>query len=279
MAALRPWRAIQLVHPYPSGLNAALTAVLVLLAGGTLGRAILLGGSMLLLQFAIGAANDWADATADAVGRPAKPIVSGLVAREQVRTVAAVCAVGGLTLATLAGPPVAAVALAGLADGLAYDLGLKGSTWAWLPFSAGFALLPLFAWLGGAGVPPPFFPSIALLALPAGAAVALANGLVDLEGDERVGRRGPAVRLGRRGTIRALFVLQVLLVAGVAVALLWHARATPAVWAGVAAGGGLMGIGRLVAGGLERERRLLGWEIQALGLAALAGAWFAGMIG
>ena len=58
---------------------------------------------MLALQFAIGAANDWADAVDDAVTRPAKPIASGLVRRGQAATVALVCAAAALALAAAAG--------------------------------------------------------------------------------------------------------------------------------------------------------------------------------
>lgn len=270
-------RAVPLVHPYPSALNAAVTAILVLLAGGTPDRAVLLGGAMLLLQFAIGAANDWADASTDAVSRPTKPIPSGIVSRGEARTVALASAAAGLALAAPAGPLVAAVALGGLLAGLAYNLALKGTPWAWVAFSAGFVLLPLFAWLGGIGSSPPFLALIVLLAAPAGLAVAVANGLVDLEGDEMVGRRGPAVVLGRRRSLGALLALHVLIVAGAAVSLLGAAPVPRAVWAGVGGGGALQGVGLLLTGGGARERRRLGWEVQAFGLAVLAASWFAGM--
>ena len=265
------------MHPFPSALNAGVTGLLVVLAGGAPSRAALLGAAMLFLQFAIGAANDWADAPADTLARPDKPIARGLLARTQALAVAAACGITGLGLAALGSPGLAAVGLLGLATGFAYDLGLKATPLAWLPFAAGFTLLPLFAWLGGASAVPPFMGWIAGLAVPAAIAVSLANGLVDLEGDASVGRRGPAVRLGRSATVRALLGAHAFLGAAAVTSLVLAGQPSLPVWAGVAAGGALQGIGWLLSNGDSRRRRLFGWRAQALGLAALAGAWFYGM--
>jgi 4-hydroxybenzoate polyprenyltransferase len=232
---------------------------------------------MLLLQFAIGAANDWSDAELDALTRPAKPIPSGAVGRTTALVVAVVAAVGGLALAAVGGPAVATVGLLGFAVGLAYDLVLKDTAWTWLSFSAGFILLPLFAWLGGAQVAPSFLGWIVALALPAGASVSLANGLVDLEGDARVGRRGPAVRLGRGATVRLLLALHLVIVAGAVLSLALAGNVPAGAWLGLAAGAALEAAGWSMARAEPRGRRLLGWEVQALGLALLAGAWFLGM--
>ena len=232
---------------------------------------------MLLLQFAIGAANDWSDAAADAITRPDKPIPSAALGRGTALLVAAVAAFGGLALALAAGTAMAVVGLLGLLTGLAYDLALKGTRWAWLAFSAGFALLPLFAWLGGAGTVPPFLGWVVALALPAGAAVSLANGLVDIETDVRVGRRGPAVRLGKEAALRVLLGLHALVVAGAAISLVLAGTATRVAWLGIGAAAALQVAGWGIAHAPAREGRLLGWEIQALGLAVLAASWFVGM--
>ena len=274
---MRAWRAFHVVHPFPSALDAGVTGLVVVLSGGVPSRAALLGASMLLLQFAIGAANDWADAAADALARPDKPIAAGLIGRAQALAIAVVCGLAGLGLAAVGGPALLAVGLVGLLVGLSYDLGLKATPWAWLPFAAGFTLLPLFAWLGGAGGVPPFMGWIAGLAVLAGAAVSLANGLVDLEGDRSVARFGPAVRLGRRATLRLLLGLHLSLAAGAVASLVLAGVAGPYVWAGIATGGALQGAGWLVSNAVSRGRRLLGWRVQALGLATLAGAWFYGM--
>ncbi len=41
--------------------------------------------------------------------------------------------------------------LAGTATGYAYDLRLKATAWAWLPFAVGLPLLPVYAWVGATG--------------------------------------------------------------------------------------------------------------------------------
>ncbi len=74
---------LRLVHPFPSFLDAVVAACVASVAGAELPRALQLGLSMLLLQFAIGAANDWADAPTDARAQPWKPIPSGVVTRER----------------------------------------------------------------------------------------------------------------------------------------------------------------------------------------------------
>ena len=230
---------------------------------------------MLLLQFSIGALNDWADAAADA-GRAAKPIPAGLVGRDVAFLVAVACGAVGVVLSATAGLEIVAIAAAGLAAGYAYDLGLKGTAGAWLSFAAGFVLLPLFAW-AGAGVPA-FLPWIVALALPAGAVVSLANAFVDIDGDRAAGRRSPVVVLGRDATLRGILALDLVILAGAAVSLAVSSAAAPAVaWVGVVAGGGLSLAGWWVSRGSARRARLDGWHLQAVGLAILAAAWFAGM--
>ena len=82
-----------------------------------------------------------------------------------------------------------AVAVAGTATGYAYDLRLKTTAWAWLPFAIGLPLLPVYAWVGATGQVPAPFVLLVPLAVLAGAAVALLNGLVDVERDRAAGRR------------------------------------------------------------------------------------------
>ncbi len=155
---------------------------------------------MLLLQFGIGAANDWADAAPDATARPAKPIPAGLIRRPVAARIAAGAAMGGLALAALAGLPALAVAAVGLATGLVYDLRLKRTRWSWLPYAVGIPLLPVFAWIGATGSLPASFAVLVPIAMVAGAALAVANAVADVEGDQargdRDGRNEPRARPG-----------------------------------------------------------------------------------
>ncbi len=74
--ASAPYR---LVHPFPSVLDAIVTGLLAALAGGGAAVVGMLAVAMLLLQFSIGTVNDLADAAADAVAKPWKPIPAGVV--------------------------------------------------------------------------------------------------------------------------------------------------------------------------------------------------------
>lgn len=241
---------------------------------------------MTLLQFGIGTVNDLVDADHDAVTRPDKPIPAGLVRRDAALAVALVVIAAGLGISGILGPAVLLIGLAGLGAGLAYDLALKGTAWAWVPFAVGIALLPAYAWVGATGSLPA--PLLALMALAAieGAALALANALVDIDGDAAVLRPTPAVRLGPRRSWWVVVSLQALaigLALGSLIAIGPEAQDQPsgaAARVGTTAGFGAIALGvALVVVGLglsraiDRRRRRFGWEAQAVGAAAVAVGW------
>ena len=251
------------------------TATFVALAGGAPLTAASLAAAMFCLQASIGSANDVVDATADREAKPTKPIPAGLVSLRAATSVALVAGFGGLTLAALHGPAVLLVALMGYGIGLVYDLRLKRTPWSWLAYALALPLVPAFAWLGsGAGLPPRF-PILVALALLAGTGLAVANGLVDLEGDVATGTAGVAGVLGRH---RALGVVvgcdAAMIVMAVATASSTGAPSSPA-WLVVATGALVCVAGAgLSAGRIEWQRRL-GWELQAVAIALVAVGWFA----
>ena len=167
-----------------------------MVAGGAVPVAIVLGLSMTLLQFAIGTVNDLVDAPRDAGHKPGKPIPAGLVTVRGARVVAVGSAVAGLVLAFVGGPWLVALAAVVLAIGLAYDLWAKGTTLSWLPFALGIPLLPVYGWYGATGSLPELFLVLVPAAANAGAALAVANAMVDTERDEAAGVRSIALALG-----------------------------------------------------------------------------------
>ena len=231
---------------------------------------------MLLLQAAIGALNDLHDRPADRLARPDKPIPAGLVAPRSALWLAGLAGPVGLALAAVS-PFSLAIAVVGLADGLAYDLRLKGTALSWLPFALGLPLLLLFA-ASTAPCLPPSIASVLPLAVLAGASLALANALADRPRDAAAGVRSTATALGDAATWRldAGLSLTTLVVAAVLFGVL---RGGPPDAAGV---GGLAAAAALqVAGlGLLRSRAgrrpELGWEVQAIGFAVLALVWLVG---
>lgn len=187
-----------MLHPGPSLL---VTATFVAIAGRaagmvpSAGKAVQLVAIMLPVQFAIGAANDAADARNDATAKPYKPIVRGVVNQRAAGVAAAVLGAGGLVAAATVNPPTLGLVVAGLAAGLAYDFGLRRTPLSWVPWWGGIALLPLAAYTATGS-----FPSQLLMVIPAsllaGVSLHCANALPDIDADRRAGRRSLPVLLG-----------------------------------------------------------------------------------
>ena len=231
-----------------------------------------LGIAMLSLQFAIGSANDVMDAADDRAVKPGKPIPAGLVSLEAASALCVVAAALGLVAAASVGAGAAILAAVGLADGLLYDLRLKRTPLAWTAFAAGVGLLPLYAWYGARGSVPTALPGVVALAVVAGAALALANAYADLDSDRRSGVPSVATLLGSRMTLLVdgalLAVVQVVAVA----TTLTAAGVVPALL--LEGGGcGLAWLGLGVAAVPDGRARPLVWEMQAIGMLVLGGAW------
>ena len=269
---------IRIVHPFPSLLDAAVTGAVVLVAGGTPALAIRLAVSMFALQGAIGTANDLVDEPVDRVAKPAKPLPAGMVSRPAAGVLAATLALVGLGLASLSGALLLGLAAVILGIGLVYDLRLKGTIWSWLPFAVGIPLLPVFAWLGATGGLPRAFALLLPAGVIAGASLAMANLLADLERDEQAGVETLATRLGPVRTWRlASSLLALVLLSAVAslVALGGSGGGVALVAVAVAVVFAGMIVGR-DAGPRGRERA---WELEATGIGLLAAGWIAALAG
>jgi 4-hydroxybenzoate polyprenyltransferase len=255
---------------------------------------------MLCIQVSIGALNDAADAPLDAWQQPRKPIPSGLASRRGALAIAAVGSAAGLALSAASGPATLAVATAGLGLGFAYDLRASHTAWSWLPLSLALPLLPIHAWLGAVGLVPPGLLTLSVAGVLAGAALALANGLVDLERDAGVGRGAVVVRLGARrawlanvGLLATVLLMAIFLAPAVIGGTIGDGQAgTPQ--AGLALGpdvlrllrgGGVVvgvvavSIGAVALAARSVSLRERGWELQAAGVAAMGLGWLAGTAG
>jgi 4-hydroxybenzoate polyprenyltransferase len=250
-----------------------------LLAGASPPIALRLGAAMLALQAGIGAANDLIDAPSDAVAKPRKPIASGRIDELAAERVVMAALAIGLALSALSGLGVLGLALVGTAIGLAYDLRLKGTPWSWLGFALGVPLLPLYGWVGTGSPIPGALLLVVALAVPAGAALAIANALADAASDTPAGTASVATALGRDRAWLLGTLLQVVVV-GASVGALgapgWFGSAggIDAIAAAALAGSGLV-IALGLTLGRSRDPSLAGrgWELQALGLGCLAIAW------
>lgn len=264
----------RLVHPFPSTLTAALTVALAVMAGGDPSTVARLGLAMLAIQFAIGTINDLADAERDAVARRSKPIPAGLVSLALARVVAVGTLLTGLGLAASISRGALAVAALGAGVGVVYDLRLKGTPVSWLPFALGIPLLPVFAWLGASGTIPASILVATVVAFPAGAALALANELPDIERDEQAGLSTLSQMLGRRPAWALGAALQVIV--GLTAALGFRALDGRAdLWPALLAALGLLGLGVLLGAGSAVSHRQRAWELQAIAIGVVAAVWLA----
>jgi 4-hydroxybenzoate polyprenyltransferase len=267
-------RALRVVHPFPSAVNAVLVGCLFVLAGGAPADAVLLGIGMLGLQFCIGATNDLIDADLDAGRKPGKPIPAGWISRRAADTLAVGCGVIGLVIYARFGLDALGFGTAMLAIGLAYDVKLKRAGLGWACFAVAFPLLPLSTWWIAAGSPPPRSVLLLPLAAVAGPALSIANGLVDLERDASTGVPGIAVRLGRDSALRILALL-LALIYGLAIVSLVVDPAPVVAFVAVIGAATLAAVGWLLSSGESPDRRERGWQAQVVALALVTIAWVA----
>lgn len=264
----------RLVHPFPSILTAVLTVALALMAGGDPGTVAGLGLAMLAIQFAIGTINDLADAERDTGAKRSKPIPAGLVSLATARVVGLGSLVSGLALAASVSRGALVVAALGAGVGVLYDLRLKGTPVSWLPFALGIPLLPVFAWLGASGTIPASILVATVVAFPAGAALALANELPDIERDEQVGLSTLSQMLGRRPAWAIGASLHA--VVGLSAALGFRALdGRSDLWPALLAALGLLAAGVVLGAGSSVARRQRAWEVQAIAIGVLAAVWLA----
>jgi 4-hydroxybenzoate polyprenyltransferase len=270
--------ASRVLHPFPSILDGIVVVMVALVAGGGVLRALVLGLAMTFLQFSIGAFNDVVDAPSDADRKPGKPIPEGLVRRRDAALLALGCAGTGLLLSLVGGQSLVTVAVIGLVIGAAYDLFAKGTSLSWLPLAMGIPLLPIFGWYGATGTIPGLFVVLLPASANAGAALAIANALVDMERDIGAGKGSVAVALGPRLASRIVLGLH-LVVATLVTLTAWYSGA-PGGWVLAVVGCSLVPLGGAVLGilGAFREGtslREFAWEAQAVGTGLLAVAFLA----
>lgn len=276
---------IRLVHPFPSVLNAAVVALLAIVASDgdpDWRTAALLAATMLCLQCAIGAVNDLMDRQLDAASKPWKPLVSGAVSPTVAVAVAVACALAGLTLAWIASPEAWPLALLGLLIGLGYDLGLKRTPFSALTYSLALPLAPLWVWIAVSSPTPAVVAAVPLGAL-IGFGLQLANAMQDAETDAAGGVRGTAQWLGPRSSrivcwaaIGGALALAPVLAAWSGLAWFPFLAAWLVGCCALTASIGLSGMG--CAARDERGARVqVAWTLLALSTGVLACGWFVSM--
>jgi 4-hydroxybenzoate polyprenyltransferase len=186
-------------HPGPSILVTAVLVAIAGLAGQALPdgiRVLQLVGAMLPVQLCIGVINDVVDLPADAIAKPHKPLVRGVISRSTAVAIGVLLGLIGLAIAATINLTTLGFDALALGAGLAYDLGLRRTPLSWVPWWGGMAVLPLEGYASVGSIPSRL---LALVPLSGLIAVGLhfANAFPDIDGDRLAGRRSLPVLVGR----------------------------------------------------------------------------------
>jgi 4-hydroxybenzoate polyprenyltransferase len=248
-------------------------AALAWVAGASWPVIALLGLGMFGLQVSLGALNDLVDVERDRRARRAKPIPAGDISRRTAGLVVLAGATTGLVVSASFGAAVLMVGSIGFGAGVLYDVTSRRALVGPLAFAVALPALLVWTWLAAASTLPPGAIVLLPLAALAGPALHLANGMADLEPDERAGATSMATALGRRRSGNVLLALDIAIwtLAWLSLALIGPisdgALLVMAAASAVAAlGAGLSVVGRTAASSA-------GWMLGAIALALLAVAW------
>lgn len=189
------WALVRACHPEPTAAVTAIITALAVSAGRGTG-AVWVAFAVLTGQLSVGWSNDYLDRERDRrIGRTGKPLVRGAVSARLVGGCALAALLACVPLSLASGPRAAAAHLTGVGAAWAYNLGAKRTVLSFLPYAAGFGLLPAFVTLGLPGHPlPAWWVGTAGAAIGVGAH--FANVLPDIPDDLATGIRGLPQRIG-----------------------------------------------------------------------------------
>jgi 4-hydroxybenzoate polyprenyltransferase len=136
-------------------------------------------------------------------------------------------------------------------------------------------ILPVYGWFGATGSLPSSFTILIPMAVLAGAALAIANALADMDADRASGTQSVATWLGAE---RAWWVGAALMAAAVTLGLAFIGRIgwSTVTWALVEVGTALVVLGLILGRGAAVARRR-GWELEAIGAAMAVTGWVSGI--
>jgi 4-hydroxybenzoate polyprenyltransferase len=240
--------ALRATHPLPAAAVTALIGLVTAARGAEAATLWWVIASTAAGQASVGWSNDYLDREGDAAaGRRQKPLVSGEVPPRTVLILAIVALPLSPALSLPLGIPEAATMLVAVGSAWAYNLGLKATSFSWIPYAMSFGLAPTYVWLATDGIAPVWIVAAGALL---GVAAHLLNVIPDLERDRAEGIRGLPHRMGLRGSL----LLACLILAGALVLVLGAAGGGS--WSLPAALLAAALIGAVAWSGLTRRTRL-----------------------
>ncbi|RLV47599.1 hypothetical protein D9V37_15660 [Nocardioides mangrovicus] len=221
--------AVGACHPLQALLMGVAVAAAAYVSGRPLRETLVAGAAILVVQAALGLLNDAADAERDrAAGVAGKPVAEGHLPPGNASFLGVCLMVMAVPLALENGTAAAVALLGYLLAGLLSLTPLRRSWLSWLPWAAGFALLPAYLAYGGWGLgvhgSPPTW-TMTVLAAALGVGVHLLLALPHLVADNRNGMRHLPLRIALRTGASRLLVAATIWTGLCAVALVLAAFA------------------------------------------------------
>src|SRR5215467_760835 len=217
-----------LMHPGPVLLHIIAVTIFALIAAWPhfiWGIILLVIAAHAAMQVSIAFINDYCDRERDAVSKPSKPIVRGLVHPREALFAGVVLILVMLLLLIPLNPLALLISLLYLALGQGYNFGLKSTPFSGFVFALMIPLIPLYAF-AGVGYVAPFVIWLIPVAALLGVVVNLANSLPDIEEDAETNARTLAVVLGVRSSYIVCSVL--ILLSALLIAIFTVVRLVPA---------------------------------------------------
>ena len=222
MKKLNLYPYLKILHPVTSIAVTIVTMIasLPLTESFSMFSLILVGLSMLSIQFSIGITNDLLDIDFDSIAKPWKPLVNGTASIKMSYVVLAFLIIISFLSVFQLGFLAIFFLYFGFFLGIIYNFGFKRTVYSWLPYSLAIPTVMVYARIIQNN--PNFFLLVLLypLGLLAGPALNIANQLPDAEEAKQSGENSLIHKLGIKTAEKLSVILLLLLLIGTGLNLL-----------------------------------------------------------
>ena len=206
---LRIIEYFKILHPYTSIAVSIITMIFSLPLTDSYGfiSMVILGLSMLSIQFSIGLTNDLLDINFDRVAKPWKPLVNGNASIKASYTILVILLIISFLSVFQFGISAIFILYFGFLLGITYNLGVKRTLFSWLPYSLAIPTVMVFARVIHENTNISFLILLYPLGLIAGPALNLSNQIPEAENAKLSGEYSLIHKLGIKTAGKISFVL------------------------------------------------------------------------